>query len=899
MNRRACCSDWRCAVVLAGSLALAGRAAAAWSLSSDATRWDIDARTGAILAAETSDGLAALRACADRYAVVYAKETRPGDETGDAVVKANTAGLPAKLVLTCRNEALGLDVSKTYRADPYTGWLHKETSVAAPKLDKAFLHFVSHVQLTGSLWNGGILYHPAWHTGHHPIFPTANVEEQARFTVADGTGLMCLTSPRRSLTVGHVRWRSNGKPVFWDYIATFGGGLIKDPGTGNLVRYEVPGVDAGTVARPTGWHMSAMHGPIGNGRTRPIAVEVAYAVAPGDFLDFQLAYVEQPDIHDLLHFEAATMPRWINDVIITCWEDYQVTPENNDQLEGQAWGKLLNKMWFGQVVNVNFGFYEGTYEYPVNDKEWETAFSTMPAKHAEHIGYTGLTREECVVREYPPNVVMRSRWKPSHHKASNEAVLAAAGNPDRLKICPYTHIGHTGFDREMLIVKEHPEIILKNIHGEPYRHAMDYNMDWNNPVGMRVQGANPLVQDFWVRKIDGQFAYMDLDVTYIDGVPRNSVAVDWERHTATQNEDVYPMYARFIDMCRKHNGGMFMNYPVPLYCDMGYSEYGWFSVYKMDWRAFSGRQSGQQVYARRGQPVTLVGHFESMHGEPMQSPSAAPRLHAMLTLNLRLGMNNFGALQPMHRLKFYCQAMPWLQAAYELRMRRFVNPHVTPRWWAGETELEAHGYNLDRSSGVVVFMNHEPEPLEQEVTFETAPLGLKKGRPAWVWRIQLPHPRSVDYGGVTETSPIRRLARQTLVATHDKLPATITHQEAWPPDVPVILLVTQTPALVESVDGKSCQLWLPKAYDAGLAGVRPGAFGRADLRLKNRHDAVSVLVPAAAGSTPGIQMRRLDAMHEAGVLPAFEGLAGEAVERDGARFIRFTVPRGTQELVIQ
>jgi hypothetical protein len=288
-----------------------------------------------------------------------------------------------------------------------------------------------------------------------------------------------------------------------------------------------------------------------------------------------------------------------------------------------------------------------------------------------------------------------------------------------------------------------------------------------------------------------------------------------------------------------------------------------------------------------------------MDGEPMMMESVPVRLHGPLMLNHRIEMNNFGHMRPRRQLLFQLQALPWLQAIYELRMRQFVNPHITPRWWAHETELETHGFNLDKSSGVIAVMNHEPDTVEQEIAFETKALGLKRGRPAWVWRMRLPHPHQVDYRGVTGDSPIRRLAVQKLAAFHQKLPAKMGYRESWPSDTPVLLLVTQSPALLESVDGKACQLWLPEAYDVRITGVQEGEAGRIDLRVRNRHETAGVLVPLTGDRTPAVSMRRLEQMHEAGVLPAFEKVDREIVERDGQRFCRFVVPRGTQEIVVQ
>ena len=67
-----------------------------------------------------------------------------GDESGGRVLSAETNALPAKLSLTCEHPELGLNITKRYRIDPRTGWLMKQTTIVAPKLEKGFVHLLSH-----------------------------------------------------------------------------------------------------------------------------------------------------------------------------------------------------------------------------------------------------------------------------------------------------------------------------------------------------------------------------------------------------------------------------------------------------------------------------------------------------------------------------------------------------------------------------------------------------------------------------------------------------------------------------------------------------------------------------------------------------------------------------------
>ena len=87
--------------------------------------------------------------------------------------------------------------------------------------------------------------------------------------------------------------------------------------------------------------------------------------------------------------------------------------------------------------------------------------------------------------------------------------------------------------------------------------------------------------------------------------------------------------------------------------------------------------------------------------------------------------------------------------------------------------------------------------------------------------------------------------------------------------------------------------WRGEIYGMKMGRVQPW------LNTISPPAVASILLPMPNDRTPGIQMRRLDAVHEAGVLPAFEKVEGEFVDRDGTSFLRFSVPKGTQEIVVE
>lgn len=913
--------EWTWCVVTLGMSVLMSVPGAvdAWVLKSDSSTWQIDEKTGAIAAGATADGFDAVGVCSDLYSVIYAGRVVKDSEEGDVVKVASADDLPARLVVECRNEPLGLTVTKTYRIDRTTGWLFKETRISEAALDKAFVHLASHVRITPAMWRGAVLHHPAWHTGHDPLVPADRVDNSIRFQVGDSTGLMCLTHPRRNLTIGTFRYASRGRPVFWEYTAALGSGKVLDDQTGEYVSASIQEIDRETVVRPAQWHMSATHGPVGNGKTHPVTVEVGYALMGGDMFDFQLAYANQPTVRDILHTGELTAPRWVKDIVIEDWDDQQVTENKNYRISGECYGVALRKMWFGgRIVVVNYNYAEWTYEYPATDAQWARTRATV--KDGEHLDralryITGYKEqqflpghpptEELVIRRDGTHAVVRPMWKPSQLDAANRILEERAeekvAGGERLDVAGYSHMGIFMFDQASFFAGEHPDLFARGPNGQRYLSATDYNMDWANPIAYRFfDSSSPVLHDFWIQRAADRLDNIRLDVLYLDCSPSVSSGMDWRRHMAPQPEESCAMWQGMMEEAHHRGAAMFHNYPVPLFNDLGYSEFGWFAVYRADWRQYVMRQAVQQTYNRRGRPIIVLGHFDSGEGPLIQWATTPVRFSSAFLHNIRLSMYNFGHGNPRKEADFYTHAMPWIQAIFELRDRRIVNVHARPRWWADETELEVQAYNLNKSSGLVVLMNHEDEPLEEKVTFETKPLGLKKGKPTWVWRMELPHPHTIDYSSVTDTSPIRRLAQQELVAYHAKLPKTLSNSEGWPANNAVMLLVTQIPALVESVDGKPSQLLLPEVYDVKVTGVYDDATGRVDLLVSNGHHAATLLVPIATDKKDtDVRMRRLDQIHGAGVLPGFEGVASKVIVLHGQRFSRFTIPNGTQELMIQ
>jgi len=871
-------------------------AALGWVLKSDDAQWEIDEQTGAILGGKSADGIDAVARCRDVYEVVYTNRVAVELESKCRVKSATTNGLPSYIHLQCELPELGLSIRKRYRIDDRNGWLMKQTVVVGPTLEKSFFHLISNVRVSDSMWNDAYLFHPIWNSGGNPMVKTDEVTDSRHFTSAEGTGMMMLSHPGHNLSVGHVRFANQGMSVFFDHVV----------GLRGRGRHKVPEVEerqTDTIAKPGQWSMSALHGAVGNGVTAPVSVEMAYAVLPGDFLDFHLAYKNNPEIRNLLHVGSLTTPEWVRDHLIDVWTDYTL----DHDVSGRVFAKLLERVWFGYVSMVVFGYYENSYSYPGDDDQWKTHLSTVKdsENYIRSLEMKGKNPEDYIVRKGEDGLlVTRCNWKPSVQRDAIRAIMKSSGDSPRLKPAVYTHMGSSGQDREAPIVTRHPELALTSASGQPYRHATDYNLDWDHPVGKMLQGASPLMQDWWVDILVSQLEFFDTDLTYFDTLARSSVAVDWKEHRAVQSRDMYPMYRRFVKESHNRDVALFSNYAVPMFNDLGYTEQSSYPTFRNNWHAYAARISSQQALNRRGRPLIVVstpGSFElPFPPESLRAECVPYVLHAPLLHNTRMSLHPASQNDHARQARFVNRALPWYQAFFELRMRAYANPHVTPRWWAHETELESHGYNLDKESGIVSFMNHGSESLDQEISLRTAPLGIRLGEPAWVWRLQMPHPYEAEDRQPADDAPIPRLANQRLVEFHEELPKSLVYRESWPADTPVHLLVTHSPVLIRTVGGRTCQFFLPEAFGAKVGGRIDIKAGRRDLLATNHDDDIEILVPGTPVRLPSsAQMLRVGSMHEAGVLPAAEPASTVKVEIDGQEYLAITASQGATEFILK
>ena len=115
-----------------------------------------------------------------------------------------------------------------------------------------------------------------------------------------------------------------------------------------------------------------------------------------------------------------------------------------------------------------------------------------------------------------------------------------------------------------------------------------------------------------------------------------------------------------------------------------------------------------------------------------------------------------------------------------------------------------------------------------------------------------------------------------------------------------MLVVTQVPGLIESVNGRSCQLHLSENYGVEVTGTCDWKRQKISLIIKNRHERATALVPAFEKKDRyQVRARSLSRLANGGVLPAMSEVKFEDVKVNGMRFIRLFVAKGKTEFVVE
>ena len=854
------------AVMIISALLLAtcltDAAHAQWTLTGGGVSCTIDQSTGAIDALASDKAGPILRPNRHEYSLVLPEgEPVVASEADDEVRDADAQKLPGELTVRCHNAKLQLDITKTYRLDDETGWLFCTISAGNADRPKAFFRMAADVQVAPAFWARAMIHHPTMHSGTPALIQTRDVTKPMSLDIAKGAGYMAIANTRKGATLAVFQSQIEGEPVFFDAVwvggRAAGGAVTLDRGR---------------------WRHPLVEGPVGGGIAKPFTTQYCYAVTHGDHLDALFAYAQQPDVRDMVDEAFFDAPAWIDDVIID--EAFDLST-----LDGfrNTWSVVGQKMPYGLVMVSLWGQYgEYNQDHLYLDEQvhaWEGKKKTYS--------------EEFIAKYWPHGHSLdksnKVRYLPS---ATAKVIQDLKAVSPRLRIGIYTHFSSATHGVDAPSFQEHPEWAARDGKGERYHGRGEWAMD-DDYASIRLNNALPEVQKYFLEQWEGILRYVQPDFMYIDGTPRAQPMHDWPRHQIfAHNGNNKALFRGLVQLSNKHGKVLKWNYPVSVFAHEGYHEYPAFGFYERDWRLSVARMVDCLILSAPEFRISFAGDRPSS-ADPTD-PMNRFRLNCLLMQNVKMSLLNAPG-----KTQWLLQTMPYLMAHYELRQRHVVNARISPNGLTDGSEIEAHAWRM-RDAGLVTLMNHDVDAATVETAFDIKPMGLRPGRPVYVWRLELPDPQHVDFADVSEDSPIRRLARQSLIAQLPKAPKRLTLSVELPSEQPVMLLLAQSPAMIESVNGVANQFHLPQFDGIRTTGLTSPDGRQLDVTIESDADNVAVLIPMPEGATDvgNIRQRKWHETTGEGVAPGYDAIEHTIVEQNSKRCVRVLVGIGSTQVLI-
>lgn len=804
------------------------------------TVYELDPLTGALHGA-TRAGETFLDPSRDAYTLILHTSQRGGDEGGDHVLE-HIEGDGAH-TFKCVNEALGLTVRKTYRVEQRSSQLLKQTTYGATGGVDGLLLVESGWSVPADWWRGSIIWQPRWHTTESPFVRTRDIKKPRNlFSVNGCRAVFTLYQPGRERCLVHWRWGSDR----WEFFDAF-------PETGdNMSRLPA----RGKRVRPHSWLLGSGIGFVTASTGRKFTSTMAYGVQEGSPLKFYTEYARSPEFRRILTDPSRDAPAWMADTVIDEAVDASIV---NDRYKEIMRDFLDHKH--------PFGFVQAVYWRP-----WMREFYATTPEQVE-----AISGEDPV--------------------AATQFMADLQANHPRYKIGPYTHYGQSGahpwsrlaetaWEKGWVPMRRDGMRVPVGADEAPYRYGV-----------VPLRRTVPEYRAYLVQRWTDILENMDPDFINCDSsaAPPGRMDRDWRTMTAPQRHEVTDLWLEFLREANERGKAVHCNFPVPLGCNCGYSEFPWWPLFQQDWRLPSSRLALQQALSHPGFRLYPVG---SIHRSGHVRDDAVRANLNYMTL-LATGFSLLELKQTGLKEIFYREAAPYLQAAWEIRSRTLVDAEVAPNVFRlEESETEAYAWRHSDGYGMVTAENHDLDPLDEDVAFTTRPLGLRPGKPVLQWRLEMTDPRDTDFSEVTMDSPVRRLAQQTLLEVVPSLPGRVELLLDLPSENPVAVLLSPSPAVIVSVGGRPCQYWLPAAYGIKTSGAWDPAAGTASIMVDNPKAQAELLVLAAKGEGTTVTQRPWSETHAAGVAPGATAIDHSFVDVDGHTFAKLLVRKGRTELIL-
>ena len=784
-----------------GGGAFASDVRAAGPLESAYLRALFDARTGGLGRVRGKQAnLAVVDRIVDRYEIETRAGTRTSTETADQVRQWRSAG-PRRIEFDCINKDLPeLKISKIYRLDASGSAILKTVTLANRSRKGFFVKHFTDATAAKGFRDKAFYYQPR--KGRRGAISRATDVDKLRMLGSDQAERMfvLLLAPQVGVGVAHHRHLVDGRyctPKVGNNFALYG------------------------AWTPDGWRFSTAAFRFEPGQRRSVTWRLE--VNDGDVMSRYMRYRRLPEVRRAL-FDYS-VPEWVGDldVFIDGMGILQpnVSPAKTVKAMGstEQWWELFRR------EKLHLGIRIGIFRPHWGDMPARGVYTRHPGrtKPAVRINLDDIWRQGRTIRRGIPSVRM-----------GQYNIFAFVDSKSRF-------------------FREHPEALIYRKDGGP-----DYEAKGGRPRPSDVGGWPSHLRDIGAagviettaRQAAEHVEAMEYDYVYIDGTVNGVSRLNWKRMAVTQTYVWIDAFHRIRQRVRQSrpeaviltNGD---TWPVT---EINYWEYYHWTRRNYDWRHIAVSLPIAKIIADpRTALVPIKWNNSSARALIEEARADVNDLHYagyVLGLGLVPMFDNLTVHMARRRV-------PVVRAAKELRGSEMVDAKVRPAWWRHVRPIGAEAYTLRKGGfGLIPVMSRREHTQPEEVSFDTAPLGLvnRHGLYLWVNAYQPPPGHAITskllYDRVFR---VRALARKPKLPPRAELNLPLPGagkglREKTAPGPLQLIVAASVPAWVYSADGYRYQAALPEQRQVAVRPV-PSRPNELQMQVTCRASQAKIFLP--------------------------------------------------------
>jgi hypothetical protein len=376
------------------------------------------------------------------------------------------------------------------------------------------------------------------------------------------------------------------------------------------------------------------------------------------------------------------------------------------------------------------------------------------------------------------------------------------------------------------VVRRHPDWFVSRDRAGEVRNAYPLAMSF-----LRCLSAPGCLEHSltWYRSLVRTYAE---DFQYLDNDGTGVQTVDWEHLRVDQDYDWQRLHEGVLAAARAHGPetATFFNNRVIPQGDISFAEYMPTEIQNTDWRRPADEMYPLKVFQKRD-PERIVS---LLYSRPETEPS-----YTNYCVGLGL-LPWYGSLAQL----------PFVNAAIETRRLELMDADLQPDWQRDRAiSVEAYPLRLGPAA-CVSFIGHEDTPRETELAFDAARMGLVPGHPYSAWLFDLKDSREHE-GRLTESDQRRAYegynwADEVVVSGQfldaaESLPKRYARRLVARPRRLRMLVLTHSPALVWSLNGRRTNFWLPEIRGVSVRPVRSSDDDRAEVTCRSSVEQAEVV----------------------------------------------------------